>query len=102
MNNMLIVGLISGFYILLSEVANSLGMTTTAITYPDGLNDFGGISIFEMLFYLPIWVLNSFWNLLQLAFFTTDLPFIISSLVFAPIIFMLFYLGIVTVRGGAG
>lgn len=101
MSNMKFIGYISVFYIIVSQTAMSLGLATTTIAYPDGVNDFGDISTFEMLLKLPIWALNSFATIMQLAFFQTDLPIIISSVVFVPPIYMLVYLFIVTVRGGA-
>ena len=101
MSNMKFIGYLSAFYIVISQTAMSLGLTTTAIAYPDGVNDFGETNVIEMLLRLPIWALNSFATIMQLAFFQTDLPVIISSIVFVPPIYMLVYLFIVTVRGGA-
>lgn len=101
MSNMKFIGILTLFYVLVSETALSLGITTTKLAYPDGLNDMGDTNIFEILLRLPIWALNMFSSIFQLAFFTTELPVIISSIVYTPILFMLVYLGIVTVRGGA-
>ena len=101
MSNMKFIGYLSAFYIIISQTALSLGLTATTIAYPDGVNDFGDTSIFEMLLRLPVWALNSFASIMQLAFFQTDLPPIISSVVFIPPLYMLVYLFIVTVRGGA-
>lgn len=101
-NNMTIVAVILAFYTVISNVALSLGLATTSIPYPDGLTDLGDINLFEMLLTLPIWALNSFVAILQLAFFTTELPSIISAVVFIPPLYALIYLGIVVARGGAG
>ena len=101
MNNMLIIGVITAFYTLISQVALSLGLATTTISYPDGLTDMGATNVFEILLRLPIWAINSFSAIMQLAFFTTDLPTVISSIVFLPILMMLYYLAVITVRGGA-
>lgn len=102
MSNAKLIGLISLFYIVISEMSLSLGLTTYVIARPDGLTDMGDISVFEILLRLPIWVFNAFASIFQLAFFTTDIPVLISSVVFLPIVFILVYIGIVTVRGGAG
>ena len=102
MSNAKLIGLISLFYIVISEMSLSLGISTRVIVRPDGLTDMGDISVFEILLMLPVWAFNTFVSIFQLAFFTTDIPVLISSVVFLPIVFILVYVGIVTVRGGAG
>lgn len=101
MNNMVVVGIISLFYIIISQAALSLGISTTVFEYPTELGTISDTNALEILWNLVLWVLNSFGSIMQLAFFTTDLPNIISSIVFAPILLMIFYLGVITVRGGA-
>lgn len=101
MNNMMVVGFTTMIYAFINQMALSLGITTTAIDYPDGLTEMGTTNVLELLARLPIWVINNIGSFLQLAFFTTDIPDIFSSLIFAPMSLMLIYLGVVTVRGGA-
>ena len=101
MNNMMVVGLTAMFYAFINQMAISLGITSTTIEYYDGLTEFGATNLLEALGNIIIWVINNMGSFLQLAFFTADIPNIFQSLIFAPILIMFLYLGVVTARGGA-
>lgn len=101
MSNMKLVGLVAAFYSFINQMAISLGITSTTIEYKDGLTELGDTSIWEALINIVYWVINNIGSFMQLAFFTADIPPIFSSLIFLPILIMIFYLGVVAVRGGA-
>lgn len=101
MNNMLIVLIVTVFYAFINEMALSLGITTTSIEYYDGLTAVGETNFLEALLNIFLWAWNNIGSFMQLAFFTADVPPIFSALFFSPMLIMFFYLGIVTVRGGA-
>ena len=101
MSNMQVVGITTGVYAFINQMALSLGITTTTIEYYDGLTELGDTNVLEALLNLVIWVVNNISSFMQLAFFTADIPVIFQSLIFSPILMMFLYLGIVSVRGGA-
>ena len=100
-NNMVVVGLVTALYAFINQMALSLGLTSTTIEYYDGLTEMGDTNVFEALLNLVLWVVNNIGSFMQLAFFTADVPDIFQALFFSPILMMILYLGIVTVRGGA-
>ena len=101
MNNMKLIGLVAAFYSFINQMALSLGITVSRIEYKDGLTELGDTSVWEALINIVYWVINNIGSFMQLAFFTADVPAIFSSLIFLPILIMIFYLAVVSVRGGA-
>ena len=102
MKNLSFIMGVTIYFGIISEVALSLGITTTVIEYKDGLTVMGETSVLEALLNLVLWVVNNIGSFMQLAFFTADIPDIFQALFFSPMLIMIFYLGTVTVRGGAG
>ena len=101
MNNMIVVGLTGMLYAFINQMALSLGITSTSIEYYDGLTELGGTNILEAILNIFLFAWNNMSSFMQLAFFTADVPDIFQALFFSPALLMFFYLGIVTVRGGA-
>ena len=102
MNNMFIIFIVTVIYAFINEMALSLGITSTTIEYRDGLTAIGDTSFLEALINIFLWAVNNIGSFMQLAFFTADVPDIFQALFFSPMLIMILYLGVVTVRGGAG
>lgn len=102
MNNMLIIAIVTVIYAFINEMALSLGLTTTTIEYYDGLTAMGETNFLEALINIFLWAANNIGSFMQLAFFSADVPPIFQAIFFSPMLIMFLYLGVVTVRGGAG
>ena len=102
MNNMMLIFIVTVIYAFINEKALYLGITSTSIEYYDGLTAMGETNILEAILNIFLWAWNNIGSFMQLAFFTADVPPIFQTLFFSPMLIAILYLGVVTVRGGAG
>jgi len=101
-NNIWTVIFIVFFLVLISTVANDLGITTDVISPPEIPDAPETSGFFDALTGVITWAFNTVGSFFQLLTFQANIPPVINSLIMLPLSFGVLYLIIVIIRGGAG
>ena len=94
-----IIGMMVATFLAVSVMALSLGIAAPVISTPSVPDPDPGI--LEGIFQMAIWTINALGALFQLMTFQVGgIPTIVSTLLFVPITFLIFYVVVRLVRGG--
>ena len=96
-----LVILLVAYLMLVSVIAQDIGLTTAIIEPPPDDVDAPDGGIFDALIGLSRWVFNSIGSFLQILTFQVEVPTFINTLIILPITFGFFWLILALVRGGA-
>lgn len=103
MNNSMIVLVLSMWYGLISQVAISLGVTTSFIERPERFSELhpssGFSAIVDGFMTVVVWVVNNIGSLVQLMFFQTDIHPLVNVILFTPLALTMGYIVLKLARG---
>lgn len=100
-NNMWNVIIIAFFFLTISLVAQSLGISTELISEPDVPEAPESEGFLDALFAVVRWTFNVIGTFFQLLTFQVDIPVILNFIIITPLVFGILYLIVVVIRGGA-
>lgn len=101
MNNFWTIVLVFMFFAIITQISLSLGLTATAIEYPEVVDTTGDLDLIGALSYAIIFAINNANAFIKIITFQTALPDIFNAVLILPLGTGVFYLVFIMIRGGA-